>query len=80
MPEIRPDLEAGKSAIEVRRCPLCEVLLGLLAEHPTPRTKPDIIAQDLLIALALVERAERDQAESARDRRDYRLHGDIGLV
>ena len=36
VPEIRPDLEAGKSAIEVRRCPLCEVLLGLLAEYTTP--------------------------------------------
>jgi len=67
--QIGPGLEAGKSAIEVRPCPLCKLLARLLAEHPAPCTDPQIAAQKKLIALTLVERAERDQAERARDGR-----------
>src|SRR6516162_10531191 len=79
--QIGPGLEAGKSAIEVRPRPLRELLARSLAEHPAPRTDPRIriAAHEQLIALALVERAERDQAESARDRRHDRLQGDLGV-
>src|SRR5262245_8506036 len=36
-------------------------------KHPAPCTDLQVAAQKKLIALALVERAERDQAERARD-------------
>src|SRR5262249_25526042 len=51
-------LEAGKSAVEVRPCPLRKVLARSLAEHPAPYTDPLVAAQKKLIALALVEGAE----------------------
>ena len=38
----------------------------VLPEHPAPHTDPHVAAQEELIALPLVERAERDQAERAR--------------
>src|SRR5262245_43785396 len=79
--QIGPGLEAGKSAIKVRPCPLRELLTRSLAEHPAPYTDPRIriAAHEQLIALALVKRAERDQAERARDRRHDRLQGDLGV-
>src|SRR5215469_12757801 len=78
--QIRPSLEAGKSAIKVRPCPLRELLTRSLAEHPAPCTDPRIriATHEQLIALALVEGAERDQAERARDGRHDRLQGDLG--
>src|SRR5262249_53389333 len=39
-PQIRPDLEAGKGAVEVRLCPLRKVLALLLAEYTAPCTDP----------------------------------------
>src|SRR5215813_15484856 len=40
--QIGPGLEAGKSAIKVRPCPLRKLLARSLAEHPAPRTDPRI--------------------------------------
>src|SRR6516225_5499409 len=79
--QIGPGLEAGKGAVEVRPCPLRKVLTRLLAEHPAPCTDPRIriAAHEQLIALALVERAERDQTERARDGRHDRLQGNLGV-
>src|SRR5262245_22859157 len=79
--QIGPGLEAGKSAIKVRPCPLRKLLARSLAEHPAPRTDPRIriAAHEQLIALALVERADRDQAERAREGRHDRLQGDLGV-
>src|SRR5262245_59463951 len=37
--QIGPGLEAGKSTVKVRACPLREVLTRLLAEHPAPCTE-----------------------------------------
>src|SRR5262249_35791849 len=78
-PQIGPRPEGGKSAIEVRPCPLRELLARLLAEHPAPCTDRQVAAQKKLIALALVERAERDQTERARERGHDRLQGDLGV-
>src|SRR5262249_43809750 len=65
---------------EVRPCPIRKVLARLLAEHTAPSTDPQVVAtQEKLIALALVERAERDQTERARDGRHDRLQGDLGV-
>src|SRR5262249_31183724 len=72
-------LEAGKSAVEVRPCPLRKVLARSLAEHPAPYTDPLVAAQKKLIALALVEGAECDQTERTGDRRHHRLEGDLGV-
>ena len=77
--QIGPGLEAGKSTVEIRPCPLRELLTRLLAEHPAPYTDRQVAAQKKLIALALVERAERDQAERARDGGHDRLQGDLGV-
>jgi hypothetical protein len=77
--QIGPRLEAGKSALEVRPCPLRKVLARVLAEHTAPCTNLHIAAQEKLIALALVKRADRDQTERARDRRHDRLQGNLGL-
>src|SRR5262249_10993064 len=79
--QIGPGLEAGKSTIEVRARPLRELLARSLAEHPAPCTDPRIriAAHEQLIALALGERAERDQPERARDGRHDRLQGDLGV-
>src|SRR5262249_30570916 len=51
--QIGPGLEAGKSAVEVRPCPLRKVLARSLAEHPAPYTDPRIriAAHEQLIAL-----------------------------
>ena len=57
-PQIRPDLEAGKGAVEVRPCALRKLLGLVLAEHPAPCTDLRTVAQESLIALALVEGAE----------------------
>src|SRR6516165_8159011 len=77
--QIGAGLEAGKSAVEVRPCPLRKVLARLLAEHPAPCADLQVAAQEKLIALALVKRAERDQAERAGDGRNDRLQGDLGV-
>src|SRR6516164_10757770 len=79
--QIGPGLEAGKSTVEVRPCPLRELLTRSLAEHPAPYTDPRIriAAHEQLIALALVERAERNQTERTGDRRHHRLEGDLGV-
>src|SRR5262252_2665463 len=71
--QIGASLEAGESAIKVRPCSLRELLTRSLAEHPAPCTDHHVAAQKKLIALALVERAERDQTERARDGRHDRL-------
>src|SRR5262245_64639409 len=59
--QIGAGLEAGKSAIKVRPCPLRKVLARSLAEHPAPCTDPRIriAAHEQLIALALVEQIGR---------------------
>ena len=78
--QIGPSLEAGSGAVEVRPCPLRKLLASLLAENPAPCTDPQVVAtQEKLIALALVKRAERDQAERARDGRHDRLQRDLGV-
>src|SRR5262245_5631527 len=79
--QIGPGLEAGKSAIKVRPRPLRKLLARSLAEYPAPCTDPRIriAAHEQLIALALVERAKRDQAERAREGRHDRLQGDLGV-
>ena len=77
--QIGAGLEAGKSAVEVRSCPLRKVLARLLAEHAAPCADLQVAAQEKLIALALVKRAERDQAERAGDGRNDRLQGDLGV-
>ena len=58
--QIGPGLEAGKSTIEVRPCPLRKVLARVLTEHTAPCTDLHIAMQEKLIALALVKCAERD--------------------
>src|SRR4029450_4655957 len=47
--QIGPSLEAGKSAIEVRSCPLRKLLARVLAEHTAPCTNLHIAAQEKLI-------------------------------
>jgi hypothetical protein len=59
-PQIASGLKAGKCAVEVRLRPLREVLARVLAEDPTPASGLQIATQEKLIALALVEGAERD--------------------
>ena len=90
-PQIGSGLEASKSAIEVRPCPLCKMFACVLAERTAPCTDlrnqfsspvmlcrppmsdfefPDCTApHEQLIALALVEGAEREQAKRSRDGR-----------
>src|SRR5262245_20817163 len=79
--QIGPGLEAGKSTVEVRPRPLRELLTRSLAEHtaPCPDLRIRIAAHEKLIALALVEGAERNQAKRARDRRHHRFEGDLGV-
>src|SRR5262249_5121470 len=74
--QIGPGLEAGKSTVEVRPRPLRELLARSLAEHPAPYTDPRIriAAHEQLIALPLVQGAERD-----RERRHDGLQGDLGV-
>src|SRR5262249_8354531 len=79
--QIGPRPEARKRAIKNRPWPPRQMLPRSLAEHPAPYTDPRIriAAHEQLITLALVERAERDQAERARERRHDRLQGNLGV-
>src|SRR5262249_280050 len=79
--QIGAGLEAGKSAIKVRPCPLRKVLPRSLAEHPAPCTDPRlrIAAHEQWCAVALVERPECEQTARTRDRRHRRLQGDLGV-
>src|SRR5262245_43853265 len=79
--QIGSGLKAGVGAVEIRLCPLRKVLPRLLAEHtaPCPDLRIRIAAHKKLIALALVEGAERHQAKRARDRRHHRFEGDLGV-
>ena len=72
-----PDLEAGKGAVEVRPRALRKLLGLVLAKHPAPCTDLGTVAQESLIALALVEGAEAEHDQFARDCRQHRLHGDF---
>ena len=53
-PQIGSDLEARKSAIEVRPCPLCKMFACVLAKHTAPCTDPRsavLIARDAFVGI-----------------------------